>query len=62
VPADFEAHRKVIEAMASARFDQTSGKETSWVRIFAKHISMAQRGRKDTDQDTDPDDAFGEVR
>jgi hypothetical protein len=35
VPAEFEAHR---EAIASAQFDQTSRKETSLVRIFAKHI------------------------
>jgi hypothetical protein len=63
VPAEFEAHRKLIETIASARFDQTSTrKETSLVRIFAKHISTAQRGRKDTDQETDPEDAFGEVK
>ena len=62
VPAEFEAHRELIEAIASELFDQTSTrKETSLVRIFAKHISTAQRGRKDTDQDTDPEDAFGEV-
>jgi Protein of unknown function (DUF1488) len=62
VPAEFEARRKLIEAIASARFDQTSTKETSLVRIFAKHISTAQRRRKDTDQTTDPEAAFGEVR
>ena len=63
VPAEFEAHRKLIEAIASARFDQTSTRnETSLVRIFAKHISTAQRRRKDTDQTTDPEAAFGEVR
>ena len=49
VPAEFEAHRKLIETMASARFDQTS------TRIFAKHVSTAQRGRKDTDQHTEPE-------
>ena len=62
VPAEFEAHRKLIETIASARFDQTSNKETSLVRIFAKHISTAQRKSKNTFQDTDPEDAFGEVR
>ena len=62
VPAEFEAHRELIEAIASELFDQTSTrKETSLVRIFAKHISTAQRGRKDTDQDTDPEDAFGGI-
>ena len=62
VPAEFEAHRELIEAIASELFDQTSTrKETSLVRISAKHISTAQRGRKDTDQDTDPEDAFGGI-
>ena len=45
VPAEFEAHRERIEAIASAQFDQTSRKETRLVRIFAKHIpsSTAQK-------------------
>jgi Protein of unknown function (DUF1488) len=47
VPAEFEAHRRLIEAIASAQFDQTSSEETSLVRIFAKQISTAQRGRND---------------
>jgi hypothetical protein len=38
LPAEFEAHRKFIEAKASELFDQTSNKETRLVRIFAKHI------------------------
>jgi Protein of unknown function (DUF1488) len=62
VAAEFKAHRKFIEAIASARFDQKSREETSLVRIFAKQISTAQRGRKDVDQTTDPEDAFGEIR
>ena len=37
VPAEFEAHRRLIEAIASAQFDQTSNKETGLVCIFAKH-------------------------
>jgi len=58
VPAEFEAHRRSIETIASARFDQTStSKGTSSVRIFAKHISTAQRRRKDADRNP-----FGEVR
>ena len=62
MPAEFEAHRKLIETVASARFDQISTrKETRLVRIFAKHISTAQRGRKDSDQTADPEVAFGEV-
>ena len=36
--AEFEAHRELIEAIASEQFDQTSRKETRLVRIFAKHI------------------------
>ena len=63
LPAEFEAQRKLIETIASARFDQISTRtETSLVRIFAKHISTAQRGRKDADQETDPEDVFGEVK
>ena len=38
LPAQFEAHRELIEALASAQFDQTSNEETRLVRIFAKHI------------------------
>ena len=60
VPAEFEAQRKLIETIASARFDQIATRtETSLVRIFAKHISTAQRGRKETDQDTHPAHSVG---
>jgi hypothetical protein len=38
LPAEFEAHRELIEAIASQQFDQTSNKETRLVSIFAKHI------------------------
>ena len=38
LPAEFEAHRELIEAIASEQFDQTSNMETRLVRIFAKHI------------------------
>ena len=38
LPAEFEAHRELIEAKASELFDQTSREETRLVRIFAKHI------------------------
>ena len=63
VPAKFFAHRKLIETIASARFDPTSArKETSLVRLFAKHFRAAQRKSKNTYQDTDLEDAFGEVR
>ena len=37
--AEFEAHRELIEAIASAEFDQIGNEETRLVRIFAKHIS-----------------------
>ena len=45
--AEFEAHRDLIEAIASEQFDQTSRKETRLVRIFAKHLpsSRAQKGK-----------------
>ena len=38
LPAQFEAHRELIEAKASELFDQTSREETRLVRIFSKHI------------------------
>jgi hypothetical protein len=45
LPAEFEAHRELIEAIASEQFDQTSNEETRLVRIFSKHIpsSTAQK-------------------
>ena len=45
LPADFEAHRELIEAIASEQFDQTSKTETRLIRIFSKHIagSTAQK-------------------
>jgi len=55
---EFEAHRKFIEAIASELFDQSSNEEARLVCIFANHISTAQRGRKDTYQGTDPEDAI----
>ena len=38
LPAQFDAHRELIEAVASAEFDRISNEETRLVRIFAKHI------------------------
>ena len=38
LPAQFEAHREFIEAIASAQFDQTSNAETRLVCIYAKHL------------------------
>ena len=38
LPAEFAAHRELIEAIASEQFDQTSNKETRLVNIFTKHI------------------------
>ena len=38
LPVQFEAHRELIETIASAQFDQISHEETRLVRIFAKHI------------------------
>ena len=38
LPAQFEAHRELIEAIASAEFDRISNEETRLIRIFAKHI------------------------
>ena len=36
LPTEFEAHRELIEAIASEQFNQTS--KTKLVSIFAKHI------------------------
>jgi Protein of unknown function (DUF1488) len=36
--AVFEAHRELIETIASELFDRTSREETGLVRIFSKHI------------------------
>ena len=43
--AEFEAHRELIEAIASDLFDQSSNEETRVVSIFSKHIpsSTAQK-------------------
>ena len=43
--AEFEAHRELIEALASEQFDKTPNKETRLVRIFSKHVpsSTAQK-------------------
>jgi hypothetical protein len=38
LPAQFEAHRELIEAITSTEFDRTSNAETRLVRVFAKHI------------------------
>jgi len=42
---EFEAHRQLIEAMASAQFDEISNEETRLVRIFARHI-LSSRAQK----------------
>ena len=46
LPAEFEAHRELIEAIASELFDQTSNKEMGLVCIFAKHIRSSTSQRK----------------
>jgi hypothetical protein len=38
---EFKANRELIEAVASALFDQSSDEETRVVSIFAKHIRSA---------------------
>jgi Protein of unknown function (DUF1488) len=44
--AEFKAHRELIEAIASALFDQTSNEETKLVSIFSKHIPNSRFGRR----------------
>ena len=43
---EFEANRELIEAIASALFDQTSNEETTVVSIFSKHIPSSRFGRR----------------
>jgi hypothetical protein len=43
LPAEFEAHRELIEAIASAQFDQTSNGDTYLVNIYAKHVSTSAK-------------------
>ena len=43
LPTEFEAHRDLIEAIASEQFDQTSNKETKPVSIFATDVKMPER-------------------
>jgi len=44
--AEFEADRGLIEAIASALFDQTSNEETGVVSVFSKHIRSSRFGRR----------------
>ena len=42
--AEFKANRKLIEAIASVLFDQSSDEETRVVSIFSKHIPSSRFG------------------
>ena len=44
--AEFKANRELIEAIASALFDQSSNEETRVVSIFSKHIPTSRFGRR----------------
>ena len=44
--AEFAANRKLIEAVASALFDQSFNQETRVVSIFSKHIPSSRFGRR----------------
>ena len=59
LPAEFEAHRKLIEAIASEQFDQTSRKR-GW-SAFLRNTFGAAQCRCGTYQDSDPEDAFSEA-
>ena len=43
--AEFKANRELIEAIASALFDQSSNVETRVVSIFSKHIRRGRFGK-----------------
>jgi hypothetical protein len=42
--AEFKANRELIEAIASALFDQSPNEETRVVSIFSKHIPSSRFG------------------
>ena len=44
--AEFKANRELIEAIASALFDQLPNVETRVVSIFSKHIPSSRFGRR----------------
>jgi len=44
--AEFKANRELIEATASALFDQSPNEETRVVSIFSKHIPSSRFGRR----------------
>ena len=44
--AEFGANREIIEAIASALFDQLSNEETRVVSIFSKHIPRRRSVRR----------------
>jgi hypothetical protein len=46
--AEFKARRVLIEAIASALFDQSSNEKTRVVSIFSKHIPTSRFGRRHT--------------
>ena len=46
--AEFKAHRELIEAIASALFDQTPNEETRLVSIFSKHVPNSRFGRRNS--------------
>ena len=44
--AEFKANRELIEATASALFDQSPHEERKVVSIFSKHIPSSRSGRR----------------
>ena len=60
LPAQFEAHRELIEALASEQFDQTSRRKRGWSAFFRNTFRAAQRKSKNTHQYSEPRGAFGE--
>ena len=57
LPAEFEAHRELIEAIASELFDQTSVRKRGWSAFF-RNTFRTQRKSKDTYRQ----DAFAEAK
>ena len=59
--AEFEAHRELIESIASEQFDQTKLGKPGWSAFFRNTFRTVQRKSKNRYQDNDPEDAFGEA-
>lgn len=59
LPVEFEEHREVIEAIASAQFDQTLNEETRLLCILRNTFQAVPCKRNNAYLDAYPENAFG---